>query len=747
MLRMKKEDFNLFFYMYIQGLLVIIVIFTCFIVCSMFVQKKSYHKDLLLFEGKVEQISENLDEKTRKINDVTQIVVNLESVKFFSRNTHYIQTHNEKLLEMYRQCIGVINTDEYILDYMVISQENDLVITNSSIETKDSYLKWLLSKSDYDREEFIQKIFEETYYCDAILPGNYCINSRGVYSAIPFVTTVYSITTHQPAVFVLFVNIEKMISDMLLTQDLYWQDILILNEENQVLYSMDSNKIGMTIQIPDTDSDEIYYKNKASVGNLQYVFQGDIQTVYYDSRQLMEVVMIAFIIAMILMMFFVYFSTSLSKKPIVKLIDSKVTLSKELELQKPVIETMFMERLLAGNFDSEQEVFYYEHLMGIPDGPKFFCVAVLKYMEDILPDNDEFSDMYYEYEKKAAQIKKYLKSFSEEEMCYIQKYGMNTMTFLFYCVNSAGDSKRIVEQKINKLAFIMQEQHLEYRTLSVGSITNTYSEIPNSLENAMTLILNDDNFNGIIYYDEGLYEDDSKKHFWYPPEIENKLIQNIYKGNIEMVNNLLRSILQKNILENTLEHSEYNALLTLLNSTVLRAKNHIGILSDKTEREYLKYQNKVSRMSIVEQIYNLKKVIGQLALEMAERKKNKSNELRKDMEKYILENFQNPDLSLKELSDAFHISTVYVSVIMTKGADYQSFNEYLLSVRMKKAVQLLLQTDEKIQEIAIKCGYYSINSFGKAFQRAFGMSPTKYRDMQKPVEQKNRSLEKSVKAE
>ena len=29
MLRMKKEDFNLFFYMYIQGLLVIIVIFTC----------------------------------------------------------------------------------------------------------------------------------------------------------------------------------------------------------------------------------------------------------------------------------------------------------------------------------------------------------------------------------------------------------------------------------------------------------------------------------------------------------------------------------------------------------------------------------------------------------------------------------------------------------------------------------------------------------------------------------------------
>ena len=51
-------------------------------------------------------------------------------------------------------------------------------------------------------------------------------------------------------------------------------------------------------------------------------------------------------------------------------------------------------------------------------------------------------------------------------------------------------------------------------------------------------------------------------------------------------------------------------------------------------------------------------------------------------------------------------------------------------VRLKKAVELLNETDDKTYMIAQKVGYQEQNYFSYVFKKRYGMSPTKYRVMQ-----------------
>ncbi len=52
---------------------------------------------------------------------------------------------------------------------------------------------------------------------------------------------------------------------------------------------------------------------------------------------------------------------------------------------------------------------------------------------------------------------------------------------------------------------------------------------------------------------------------------------------------------------------------------------------------------------------------------------------------------------------------------------------YMTNIRMKKAVDLLLNSHDSIEHIAQSCGYACGNYFSKAFKEAIGMSPSAYR--------------------
>jgi AraC family transcriptional activator of pyochelin receptor len=59
--------------------------------------------------------------------------------------------------------------------------------------------------------------------------------------------------------------------------------------------------------------------------------------------------------------------------------------------------------------------------------------------------------------------------------------------------------------------------------------------------------------------------------------------------------------------------------------------------------------------------------------------------------------------------------------------------QYRLHLCLKKAKQLLEETDDTIDQIATKVGFDTYNGFSTAFKKAFHIAPTEYRNQQEEV--------------
>jgi len=99
-----------------------------------------------------------------------------------------------------------------------------------------------------------------------------------------------------------------------------------------------------------------------------------------------------------------------------------------------------------------------------------------------------------------------------------------------------------------------------------------------------------------------------------------------------------------------------------------------------------------------------------------------------EMRSYIEEHFDNPDLSLKHLSDKFHISGKYASYLFKEEFNLK-FVDFLVQLRMERAEQLLAETEESVQTIALRVGYANSITFGRVFKRVVGVTPGDFRKL------------------
>jgi len=101
-------------------------------------------------------------------------------------------------------------------------------------------------------------------------------------------------------------------------------------------------------------------------------------------------------------------------------------------------------------------------------------------------------------------------------------------------------------------------------------------------------------------------------------------------------------------------------------------------------------------------------------------------------EKYLLKisNFiedhsSNPDLSVRELSKKMNTSrgTMYSKILRLTG---ETPVEFLRSMKLKKALVLLENSDMKISHIAYEVGFSNPNYFTRAFKAKYNISPSEY---------------------
>ena len=92
---------------------------------------------------------------------------------------------------------------------------------------------------------------------------------------------------------------------------------------------------------------------------------------------------------------------------------------------------------------------------------------------------------------------------------------------------------------------------------------------------------------------------------------------------------------------------------------------------------------------------------------------------------YINDNFTN-DITVKDICEHLHYSRSYVSHVFVR---YQAATmvDYINTLRIAKAQELLGNTDYSVSEIAIQVGFNEPNYFTNTFKKYAKTTPTKYR--------------------
>ena len=151
----------------------------------------------------------------------------------------------------------------------------------------------------------------------------------------------------------------------------------------------------------------------------------------------------------------------------------------------------------------------------------------------------------------------------------------------------------------------------------------------------------------------------------------------------------------------------YFVLRWFVNKTKLKNKRKLQAMEIQKEKEI--YEAKVDFFTNLISIAQSKPDEGLL---------DKLNE-------FIQRNLSNTTMDVDQLAESLNMSraTFYRKI---KSISTLSPNELINITRLKKAAELLISTDLKIQQIAAQTGFTSQAQFTRSFTKHFGVTPSEY---------------------
>lgn len=132
-----------------------------------------------------------------------------------------------------------------------------------------------------------------------------------------------------------------------------------------------------------------------------------------------------------------------------------------------------------------------------------------------------------------------------------------------------------------------------------------------------------------------------------------------------------------------------------------------------------------------DQLFEISKQLLGQAIEYSKQKPNQSDAVEQCIV-YIKANLDR-DLSLQKVAEYVHFHPNYLSGKLKEKVGL-SYSVFVLKLRMELAGRLLLDTNDKIQDIALRCGFNDSNYFNRMFRREYNISPEQYRKAHKKWE-------------
>ncbi len=212
----------------------------------------------------------------------------------------------------------------------------------------------------------------------------------------------------------------------------------------------------------------------------------------------------------------------------------------------------------------------------------------------------------------------------------------------------------------------------------------------------------------------------------YPLESERELMGKVKIGDRtgakEILNSILGTILFKTIGELGILKARLLELLSILSRSAVEGGVNVDVMLEKN----LTYVNKVMQIDNQEDLCAwISMALNEfIELVYSSQDARKVSQIRPAIN-YIDANYNKP-ITLADVAKASHLSISRLAHIFKEQMGI-TIIDYLTSVRIERAKQLLLATDQNCTEICFEVGYNNQSYFTRTFKGLVGMTPRHFR--------------------
>jgi AraC-like DNA-binding protein len=225
----------------------------------------------------------------------------------------------------------------------------------------------------------------------------------------------------------------------------------------------------------------------------------------------------------------------------------------------------------------------------------------------------------------------------------------------------------------------------------------------------------------IMYYEN--INNASEINYFYPLEIENKIISNTIMGNYSIVETSINDLIAKN-LENTVSVISARCQCYSLISTAFKVLTTAGVGTTN----YIDENILISMDTLDDMTEYIKSVYKRICIEMVKVKESSNFDTRDKIIEYIERNYSDPTIYLSSVAEKFGFSESYLSRFI-KDQTGIGFTSYLTQIRLAKAKELMKDEKYTMDCISLKVGYSNVLTFRRAFKKYEGITPGKYQRM------------------
>lgn len=393
-----------------------------------------------------------------------------------------------------------------------------------------------------------------------------------------------------------------------------------------------------------------------------------------------------------------------------RVLSEKAGIQAMLETNSQAIKESTLRRFLAGETLDGQAVRRRLEAVGyrLPHG--LFAAAM------ILPTG--YGGAHSPVESGIGQsvlIEMYERQSKEKASLYGTIYGTDRIALL---VNASG--REAIEQILGSVSESIIESAGFHPFAAVGGIYDSIDGVPESFEEANSILhawLTDSA--ATMFFDD-LSEPEPEAP-GYPHVVEEQLLRAVQRQEYDRIDLLTEEFIASLMAEGATLRSTIEGSVLLMLARVIRATSPMGEPVRPHDENWVRELLSLSP-NVQETTSWLSGFLKETAAAAVE---SREHELRSVILGFIRTNYSR-DISLQEIADFAGTSYAYMRRIY-KTVFGQSFLEHIHTYRIDMAKDRLVETNDRISDIALVVGYTNIARFNRNFKRYAGCLPSEYR--------------------